>query len=212
MATAETKCCSAVKFWEFTQRPENRGKYFELYRGEIIEMPPPGEKHGILCSYISSLLWQYMKKRGSGGVSSNDTGLLVEEDPDTVRSPDLMVFAESKPIDEMSDQYPKRIPKLIIEVFPPTVRANALLERIGQYFQRGVPLVWVIYPQDHSVSVHSLGKEPRVLKGDDEVFAGEVLPKCRFRVAEFFDLPGIKKQHQRERQRGTLTPCASEAK
>ena len=38
---------TAEEFWEWANRPENEDRLWELERGEVIEMPPPGTVHGV---------------------------------------------------------------------------------------------------------------------------------------------------------------------
>ena len=40
---------SAAAFGEWIDRPENRDRWFELVRGEVIELPPPMKIHGRVC-------------------------------------------------------------------------------------------------------------------------------------------------------------------
>ncbi len=190
MATVTTGPMSADEFFEWANRPENQDRLWELERGEVVEMPSPGELHGILCGFLAHLLWSYIIRRGrGGGVSSNDTGLLVEEGPDTVRGPDLMLFDESLALDQLSRKYTRRIPRLIVEVRSPTDQPTKMMRRAGQYLVRGVPLVWLVDPEVRSVTVCRLDRFPRVLDETDEITGEDVLPDLRFRVAELFTLP-----------------------
>ncbi|MGF1581728.1 MAG: Uma2 family endonuclease [Gemmataceae bacterium] len=100
MATVETKRHTAEEFWEWWTQPGEPGTRYELDRGVIVQVPPLGGLHGIVCAFIVYLLGQYLLQRGVGGASSNDTGLLVGRDLDTVRGPDVMVVDESISIDD----------------------------------------------------------------------------------------------------------------
>ena len=49
MSTATaTARMTADEFLEFVNRPENEGRWFELVRGEVIELSPPTKKHGVV--------------------------------------------------------------------------------------------------------------------------------------------------------------------
>src|SRR5439155_19919113 len=98
MATVNLRLMTPHEFFDWANRQENQGRFWELDEGQVVEMPPPGEMHGILCGFIAHLLWAYVRKRGRGAVSSNDTGLLVKRKPGTVRGPDTMVLDESRPL------------------------------------------------------------------------------------------------------------------
>jgi Uma2 family endonuclease len=189
MSSVKTGRMTADEFWEFANRPENEGKRLELVRGEVVEMPSPGELHGLLCGWIAHLLWVYVLKRRSGGVSSNDTGLLVEEGPDTVRGPDLILFGESRTLDQLSPRYSTRIPQLVVEVLSPNDRGNRHARRVGQYLRRGVPLVWAVDPEDRTVAVYRPHENHQVLDETEELTGNGVLADFRLRVAELFALP-----------------------
>jgi Uma2 family endonuclease len=190
MSTVTTKPMTAGEFFEWVHRPENQDRFFELDDGEVVEMPPPGELHGILCGFIAHLLWVYVIGRGKGAVSTNDAGLLIKRKPGTVRGPDIMVFDESRPLRKLSRKFSEKIPRLIVEVLSPSDKMAKVNRRISQYLKRGVPLVWLVDPETRTVTVYKPGKDFEVLKEDEEVTGGDVLPKLRHAVAELFAVPG----------------------
>jgi Uma2 family endonuclease len=189
MATVETKRMTAEEFWEWANRPENQDKLYELDRGEVVEVARPAEFHGVLCAWIAHLLWGYALQRGRGCVCSNDTGLLVEREPDTLRGPDLMFFDERLGLEQLSRKFTERIPKLVIEVMSPNDRMTKLNRRIGQYLERGVDLVWLVDADVRSITVYRRDRYPLVLDDTEELTGEDVLPNLRFRVSELFTLP-----------------------
>jgi Uma2 family endonuclease len=190
MATATTRPMTADEFFAWANRPENRGHCWELDEGEVVEMPPPGEIHGILCSFIAHLLWGYVFERGKGAVAGNDTGLLVKKRPGTVRGPDIMLFDENRPLHKLSRKFSERIPRLIVEVLSPSDKMPKVNRRISQYLKRGVPLVWLVDPETRTVTVYRHGKDFEVVREHEVVTGEDVLPKLRYRVADLFALPG----------------------
>ncbi len=190
MATVSTPKMTAEEFYDWANRPENADKMFELDRGEVVEMPPPGELHGTICAWVASLLWQFAVRRGRGRVTSNDTGLVVNRDPDTVRGVDVMFFDASAPLSGVEAGYPRSIPAVAVEVLSPTDRWGQVQLRVKQYLAFGVPLVWVIDPMDFTVTVFRPGEMQRVLEESDELTGNGVLPDFTCRVADLFALPG----------------------
>ncbi|MDB5311991.1 MAG: hypothetical protein JWO38_6193 [Gemmataceae bacterium] len=190
MATTTTPKMTVEEFFEWANRPENEGKRFELEAGEVMEMPSPGELHGFICWLTSMLLGNYLFRRGAGYACTNDTGLIVQRGPDTVRGPDLMVFLESRNPEDMSRTFCDRVPALVVEVFSPSDRPGRLNRRIDQYHRRGVPLVWVIYPEERTVNVYRPNEFPKVLDETDELTGNGVLPDFRCPVRDLFALPG----------------------
>jgi len=189
MATVETDLMTAEEFFDWANRPENEDKLFELEYGEIVEMPPPSELHGVVCSLIAHLLWTFIFRRGQGYLCSNDSGLLIARGPDTVRGPDLMLFDESRPLDALSRKFTERIPKLVIEVLSPSDQMTKVNLRISQFLKRGVPLAWLVDPEVRSVTVYRPGKEHTVVDETEELTGEDALPDLRVRVADLFAMP-----------------------
>jgi Uma2 family endonuclease len=190
MATATTKQLTADEFFDFVHRPENAGKLFELERGEVIELPPPMKPHGFVCGNVARILGNYAAARRQGYVCSNDTGLIVEREPDTVRGADVCYYVDDQTLDTMPRKYSDAPPRLLVEVRSPTDREKKIMRRLEEYLRLGVPMVWLVDPEDRFVSVHEPGKIHQVLDEADELTGGDVLPDFRCRVSEFFARPG----------------------
>jgi Uma2 family endonuclease len=190
MATVQPKLMTADEFYEWSCRAENYDRLLELDEGRVVEVPPPGEYHGVLCAFLAHLLWTYVTQRGKGYVCSNDTGLLIKRKPGTVRGPDLMLFDESRSPEKLSRRFAERIPKLVVEILSPSDRMTKVNRRISQFLKRGVPLVWLVDMETRSVTVYRPGKDLRVVQEADDLTGEDVLPKLRYRVSELFALPG----------------------
>jgi Uma2 family endonuclease len=190
MATVQTKLLTVDEFYKWASRPENQDKLYELDEGRVVEMPPAGEYHGAICFLIAYLLGKYVFQRGKGYICTNDTGLLVKRRPGTVRGPDIMLFDENRPLRKLSRKFADRIPKLVVEVLSPSDQMTKVMRRISQFLKRGVPLVWLVDPEERAVTVYRPGQVHYVLREEEEVTGEDVLPGLRYRVAEFFALPG----------------------
>jgi Uma2 family endonuclease len=183
---APKKLMSADEFYDWVHLPENRDRHFDLVRGEVIEVSRPGEMHGVVCSNANWLMGSFMRQRRRGRVLSNDPGILLERDPDTVRGPDIAFFEDSRPYDELSPKWIEDTAALAIEVLSPNDRIGKLIRKITQYLQSGIQLVWVIDPDARDVTVYRKDKEPYVLDDSQELTGEDVLPDLRIRVADFF--------------------------
>jgi Uma2 family endonuclease len=96
MTTATTtQRMTAEEFYEWVHRPEQANKWYELVRGEVIELPPPRKVHGIICTKAGSILDRYTMDRGKGYVAGNDFGVILQRDPDTVRGPDVALYEDA---------------------------------------------------------------------------------------------------------------------
>ncbi len=190
MTLMATPKMTAEEFFDWANRPENRDRNFELERGEVVELSRPGEQHGVVCSNVGYTLGGYVRQRRKGYVLTNDTGLILERDPDTVRGPDIMLYDEARRFDDLEIKYPDRPPKLIVEVLSPNDKWSKVLRRITRFLNRGVPLLWLVDPEDRSVMVYRPGQLPRAVDETEELTGEDVLPDLRCRVADFFYLPG----------------------
>ena len=56
--------------------------------------------------------------------TSNDSGVILERDPDTVRGPDVMYFEEQQKLDQMHPKFAESVPPLAVEVLSPNDRTE----------------------------------------------------------------------------------------
>lgn len=188
MATVSTPKMTAEEFFDWANRPENADRMYELDRGEVVEVPPPKKGHGFLNWVVIKLLTEYLTRRGSGFLLTNDTGIVVERNPDTLRGADVMLFLRQPVPEDLRPNYVQDVPDLIVEVLSENDRPSRVTRRVGQYLRRGVPLVWVIDPEDHTLTAYR-PTDFTVLDESDELTGHGVLPDFSCRVADLFTLP-----------------------
>lgn len=190
MSTATTKHMTAEEFGDWVQRPEHRNRWFELVRGEVIELPPPRKPHGRVCVNVAYLLETYARARRKGYVTSNDSGVILERDPDMVRGPDVALYEDANAWEELHPKYGEVPPRLAVEVLSPDDRARYVTRKINDYLANGVDLVWLVDPEERSVTSYRRDRGPLEIKEMGEICEEDLLPGFRCRVAEFFLLPG----------------------
>jgi Uma2 family endonuclease len=181
---------TAAEFFAWVHRPENRNRFFELDRGEVVEMPPPGKHHGFVCANVSRILGNFAVQRRKGYVCTNDAGMIVEKDPDTVRGPDVTFYEDAETTLDMERQYAARPPLLAVEVLSPDDRINRVIRRITQMLRAGVAVVWLVDPEGRDVSVYRAGQDPSLMVEAQELTGEPALPDFRCRIADFFAVPG----------------------
>lgn len=190
MTTTNTARMTADQFWDWCQLPENENRRYELNRGRVVEVPSPGCLHGVICGWVAHLLWSYVLSRGAGRVATNDTGLLVHRNPDTLRGPDIMMFEQAHAIEQLNPRYTDEVPLLVVEVRSPSDNFSRMMERSSQYLSRGVPLVWLVDPLERAITVFRGQEFHRVLDETDVLTGNGVLPNLTIPVAQIFHLPG----------------------
>ncbi len=140
----------------------------ELVRGEIVEMTNPGFRHGNVCLRLGGMLYAWLQSHPEFSAASNDSGVLVESDPDTVRGPDLMVIRKSKlpqgrgPIGHLSVP-----PDVAIEIRSPSDRSHDVMRKVSLFLAAGVTEVWVIEPDHQRVFIHRDQEETTVFQATD---------------------------------------------
>jgi Uma2 family endonuclease len=192
--TTTTQRMTAEEFYDWVHRPENTNRWFELVRGEVIELPPPTRPHGVFCIRVGSLLDRYADQQGKFYVASNDSGVILERDPDTVRGPDVALYDDATTFADLHPKYGEVPPRLAVEVLSPDDRANRVMRKIADYLRTGVAMVWVLDPETRTITIHRPDR-PQCLLGEGEELSGDdVLPEFRCPVSDFFHLPGERKQ------------------
>jgi Uma2 family endonuclease len=78
---------------------------------------------------------------------------------------------------------------LAVEVFSPSDRMTGLTRRIGQFLKWGVPLVWLLDPEEHTVTVFRADRAPEVIESNQELTGDGVLSEFRCPVADLFFTP-----------------------
>src|SRR5690242_20415016 len=91
MATAEALLTAE----EYALLPDN-GQPTELVRGRIVPLSMPFPRHGQICGKISRIVGNFADQHDLGHVLSNDSGIITEHDPDTVRGADIAFYSYAR--------------------------------------------------------------------------------------------------------------------
>jgi Uma2 family endonuclease len=168
---------------ELLALPDDDYRY-ELVRGKLIRMPPPGSCHGRTVARVTIRLGHFIETHNLGTIL-NESGYHLEWGPDTVRAPDVsFISAERLPPDEFPHGYPTLAPDLAVEVLSPSERPGARREKMQDYFAAGTRLVWEIDPGQRTITVYRSVHDGTTLAAAAELTGAEVLPGFVCRVAE----------------------------
>lgn len=168
---------------EFSLLPDPAdGSRQELIHGEVITMPPAGGLHGVCCSRVDRRLGTFAEQHNLGSVASNDTGFILARDPDTVRGPDVAFWSWER-LPEIPLGYIDVPPELAVEVLSPSNTIKQIRIKVEEYFARGVLLVWVVAPEDRTITIYRSPDEGRVLHESAIITGEDVLPgfQCQVR-------------------------------
>jgi Uma2 family endonuclease len=173
---------------EFMRMDLGEGMH-ELVRGEIIEMPPPGQRHGRICFKAAMILERFGTQTGHGYALTNDVAVQTERGPDSVRGADVTYFSNARwPESQIVAGIPPVPPDLVVEVYSPSDRPGKMGEKISEYLNAGVAMVWVLYPERRALRIERLEDPvPMILEDGQAVEGLPELPGFRCLVSEFFD-------------------------
>jgi Uma2 family endonuclease len=180
MSTVAQKLLTAEEFFLLPEPPG--GLQQELVRGEVLNMPPPGTLHGVTQMKTGRRLGNFIDA-GPGGTLASESGFVTERAPDSVRGPDLSYWTKER-LREIPVGYAVISPDMIVEVLSPSNTTKKILEKLREYFVKGVRLVWVISPEDRTLTIYRQADEGRLLHETAVVTGEEVLPGFECKVSD----------------------------
>jgi Uma2 family endonuclease len=185
MATVTTKLMTADEFYELPESED--GSKMELVKGEVVVMPNPGLEHGEIQVNVGFLIKSYLKTNKIGRVFV-ESGVITEHDPDTSRGPDVSYYSKERlPLGKRVVKYNDLPPDLCVEVVSPSNTRKELRTKIQEYFAVNVRMVWVVDPDDRSVTVLTTPDQGRTLYESSELDGGDVLPGFSCKVLDLFE-------------------------
>ena len=166
-------------------RTPRDGRKYELVDGQI-RMSPAGSRHGQVCVNVGAKIHAFIADRRLGYVFDSSTGFRLPGG--NVRLPDVAFVARGRFAGEqVPEGFSDVPPDLAIEVLSPDDRSRDVLDKVGEYLQAGVRLVWVIDPRRRTAAVYRSLTDVRQLGPEDSLDGEEVLRGFQCRLAEVID-------------------------
>jgi len=165
--------------------PDN-GKRRELVKGELREMPPASCLHGIHGGRLQAYLGYYVLTQKLGQILLAETGFTIARAPDTVRAPDIAFVSQDRLPDPIPDGYLELVPDLAVEVVSPNDTRREVREKVNDWLDAGVRLVWVVNYQKRTITEYRSRQQIRVLTEEDTLDGGDVVPGFSLSVREVF--------------------------
>jgi Uma2 family endonuclease len=168
------------------------GKSYELVDGRLVERNLGAESSWI-GGQIYSLLNLYCREHASGWVWPADNGYqCFPHERGRIRRPDVsFIRAGRLPGDVLPKGFVRIPPDLAVEVVSPNDTAYELEEKLEDYQQAGVRLVWVIHPESRTVTIYRADGTVSRLREAEELTGEDVIPGFRCLVGSL--LPPIEK-------------------
>ena len=169
-------------------RLDSEGVRGELIRGVLHETMPTGMEHGKIAAKLTILLGIFIVPRKLGALTTSDSGVWLERDPDTVREPDIAYFSAAKiPLEARITGYAEVAPDLVVEIASPSDSRREVSDKARMWLSYGVGLVWVVQPDTRTVDVYEAGRAIVTLDAHDTLDGLDVLPGFTCVVSAVFD-------------------------
>jgi Uma2 family endonuclease len=173
---------------EFEFLPNSQG--FELIDGKLQEKKT-GTESGSINARIAYYLWSVVLPLGVGEVIGGE-GMYrcFPSHPKRVRKPDVSFIRRDRLPDGLVPRGITNIrPDLAVEVISPGDYYYEVEEKIADYYDAGIPLIWIVSPQTRTVMVYRPDGTSHRLRDTDDLTADPVIAGFRVRIADLFPNP-----------------------
>jgi Uma2 family endonuclease len=167
---------------------DHEDRLYELVDGILVEKTV-GLQESMIAVKIGTLLSVFVEPRGLGLLAGE--GGTIQLDINLVRIPDVSFFSwERVPGGEVPQEpVPLLVPDLAVEVISRANTRKEMDEKLQEYFEKGVRLVWYVRPRSRVVDVYTGPDHFARLTASMRLDGGEVLPGFSVQVGELFELP-----------------------
>ena len=165
---------------------ERENRLCELVDGTLVEKAV-GFEEARLALRLGHLISSYLDKHDLGICVGADGMMRIA--PGLVRIPDLSFLAWDKlPGRETPrEPIPDLAPDLAVEVLSEGNTRAEMARKVREYFEAGVRLVWLIDPKKRSARVFSSVEKSAVVRADQALDGGDVLPGFALLLSDLLD-------------------------
>ncbi len=160
----------------------------ELMKGSLVETSPAMPRHGQICFRTAYLLQRYLDDHPTGVVITNDSNILTQRNPDTVRGADVAYYSYDRvPRGPLPGGLLPVAPELVFEVLSPQDRWSELHVKIAEYLGAGVQTVCVLDDDTRALHAFFADRPLQVFAAQDPFELPERLPGLQVTVERFFE-------------------------
>jgi Uma2 family endonuclease len=188
MATAEATALMTTE--QLLAMPDD-GVERWLIRGQLREKPMTYRNrwHSRALIRVGHCLeaWREQQPEPRGSVLGGEAGVRLTRNPDTTVGIDVIyISAEVAARNPENTTIIDGVPVLAVEILSPNNTVEEIDEKIEQYLEAGVALVWIVDTRDRTVTIYRPGQEPDFVNARQELSGEPELPGFRVRVADLF--------------------------
>ncbi len=166
------------------------GKRAELWRGEVRDYMPAGNRHGEIALSVGAEIRAFVRQYRLGKTYAAETGFVIRtSEGESVLAPDAaFIRAERVPEGGFGKGFARIAPDLVVEVVSPDDSYNAVREKVSEWLAGGVQVVWVVDPERRVVEVWQPPQNLTQVLTENDVLRGEpVLPGFELPVRVIFE-------------------------
>jgi Uma2 family endonuclease len=167
-----------VSFADLEKWPED-GRRYELYDGEVYEVPSPFPLHQMVSARLHLAFADYVREHGGIVLFAPLDIVLTEYD---VVQPDLLFFTRERAHLVNPREVTRAAPDLAIEILSRRTEPNDRGRKMRLLARHGVREYWLVDPDAERIEVHTLSGTDFVLAGiatGDEPVQSPLLPDLK---------------------------------
>jgi len=162
--------------------------FYEVVNGQRIDVPPLGIFECFLAAQLVRFLGSFVAEKRKGRVVGEGLFLLDSATKLQLRPDVAFVSHERWPASRrvpFAESW-SVIPDLAVEVVSKSNTADEIMNKMDEYFRAGVRVVWIVYPRQALVHVHTSLTSSRIVDRAGVLDGAPVLPDFRLPLSELF--------------------------
>jgi Uma2 family endonuclease len=162
-----------------------------LIRGELREKPMTvrNRDHSEIMALVTMFLgiWRSDQPEPRGAVVCGEAGARLRRTPESTVGVDV-AYIDATVAARRSDDTSliDGPPILAVEILSPNEVMEDINEKIDEYLDAGVKVVWLIDPHDRTVTIYRKDNEPELVNAKQELSGEPELPGFRVAVVKLF--------------------------
>jgi Uma2 family endonuclease len=162
---------------------------YELVDGRPVPVMPASLIHGQLIVEVGRRLANHVSDHRLSGRVFGDSGFVLglRRDRERMRGPDVMYVERSKLEGHDPERIFRGIPDLAIEIDLTSAKKPGGHQRIVDYVEAGVRLVWAIDPHSRTAMVYRPDGSARLIRSGEALDGEDVVPGFRLSLTELFE-------------------------
>jgi Uma2 family endonuclease len=172
-----------VSYADLERWPED-GRRYELYNGEVFEIPAPILLHQFVLGRLYLALSSYVQAHGGAVFVAPVDIVLTDFD---VVQPDVLLFTPEREHLLHMRQVTRHAPDLAIEILSPATARNDRGRKLRLYEQHRVSEYWLVDPDGASVEIYRLADGrliPAGIATGDQPIESALLPALALRPSD----------------------------